>query len=458
MAEIRFYCMYCGRKLAVDDQAAGTGVTCPECKKTIFVPDPSSSPSRNKSRVVRISTPLHEVAEPPPPKAGAGRTNLEIAVGWLCLSVALVLVLMAPRLFWVYGPLLLPPLMLSVILVLKGKIVPGVILMLCTVIAAPALACHRMAVAGRSVPPAREAAAARRLVFSADTHEAVLVPVEPAEVTAPAKPSAPRAEKRAAARRAEADFTRSVVDTRASAKMLRENGGEPAKPQAAGDLYEELLRATNEIPPLVPEDVLAATHVEPSSSDEPRFRWQGSEAGALAAPSAVVIKARLPLVVYEDCSGEERPYAPSGWMGDTDSIQVDECCEVNPHSGGACVKASYNSTHYWGGVAWQNPPNNWGAMPGGFDLTGASNLTFWARKEKDGPETVVTFKVGLKNSEPFSDTASVSSDPIKLKDEWKRYTISLKGRDLSRIISGFVWIVEAADKPLTFYLDDVRFE
>ena len=122
------------------------------------------------------------------------------------------------------------------------------------------------------------------------------------------------------------------------------------------------------------------------------------------------------------------------------------------------MKASYVSTHYWGGVVWQNPPNNWGAIPGGYDLTGATNLIFWARKAEDGPNTVVTFKVGLKDNQPYSDTASVSTPPIRLKTEWKRYSIPLKGQDLSRIISGFVWIVEAADRPITFYVDDVRFE
>lgn len=460
MADIHFICKYCGKKLAADERAAGTGAPCPECGKTVFVPQPpAAQTSTGKVRVVKVHSAAATPAPDPHAAAAPHKTAVETALAWVCLGVAIALAMAMPRLFWVYGPFLLVAAAMGIALILQGRGLPGTLLVLTALVAAPGLACLRMAAARAPAPAPREATAARKLVFDAGTGKPVLVPAGPGEVAMPATPgSAPaRRETRAAKRHADPFSARPVADSRPSARILGTDR-EPSVPPAARSDYDSLLGATNEVlPALVPEDVLAATHVEPYSGDDSHASWKGAGEGAPPKPVAAV-KATLPFVVYEDCSGDERPYAPSGWMGDTDSVQVEECCEDEPHSGGACVKASYVSTHYWGGVVWQNPPNNWGAIPGGYDLTGATNLIFWARKAEDGPNTVVTFKVGLKDNQPYSDTASVSTPPIRLKTEWKRYSIPLKGQDLSRIISGFVWIVEAADRPITFYVDDVRFE
>gem|GEM_PF-6635581 len=34
----------------------------------------------------------------------------------------------------------------------------------------------------------------------------------------------------------------------------------------------------------------------------------------------------------------------------------------------------------------------------------------------------------------------------------------LKGKDLSQIKTGFTWVVGAKGQPVTFFLDDIRFE
>ena len=49
-------------------------------------------------------------------------------------------------------------------------------------------------------------------------------------------------------------------------------------------------------------------------------------------------------------------------------------------------------------------------------------------------------------------------DKVALTPAWTHYAIDLKGRDLSRIKTGFAWIMAADGAPITFYLDDVRFE
>jgi len=47
---------------------------------------------------------------------------------------------------------------------------------------------------------------------------------------------------------------------------------------------------------------------------------------------------------------------------------------------------------------------------------------------------------------------------VTLTKSWKKYTISLRGRDMSHIITGFAWTLGAAGSPVTFYLYDVRYE
>ena len=49
-------------------------------------------------------------------------------------------------------------------------------------------------------------------------------------------------------------------------------------------------------------------------------------------------KADLPLVIYGNCEDEaDQPYIPSGWMGNTDAIEMDECWPDNPHTTPSCM-------------------------------------------------------------------------------------------------------------------------
>lgn len=172
-----------------------------------------------------------------------------------------------------------------------------------------------------------------------------------------------------------------------------------------------------------------------------------------AATIAASPKAPLPLYVYHE-AGDRLPFIPSGYMGNVGAIKMEDGSTENPHDGKTCLKVSYNAGDGWGGVAWQNPANDWGSKPGGWDITGASKLTFWARGAKGG-ETV-NFSFGLiENGKPYPDTASGKLDKVKLTAEWKQYSIDLKGRDLTRIKSGFGWVVGGQGEPLAFYLDDI---
>ncbi|MFH0953712.1 MAG: hypothetical protein V1873_05240 [Verrucomicrobiota bacterium] len=187
-------------------------------------------------------------------------------------------------------------------------------------------------------------------------------------------------------------------------------------------------------------------------------------APAAAAPAAPAVqpgmKVSLPCQIYANCEDEgEQPFIPSGWMGSTDAIEFDDCWKENPHSGESCIKVSFTDPKGWGGITWQNPANNWGDDEGGVDLTGAKQLSFWARGEKGGE--MVEFKMGIiARNKPFWDTAKASAGKIKLETTWKQYIIPLAAKDLNltRILTGFVWVTQGRPDPVTFYIDDIKYE
>ncbi len=174
---------------------------------------------------------------------------------------------------------------------------------------------------------------------------------------------------------------------------------------------------------------------------------QGPKTGASPKP-------KLPLVIFAE--NEAQAFAPSGWMGNTGAISMDPKCAEKPHAGQTCLKIQYTAQDNWGGVAFQSPANDWGDEPGGYDLSGAKKLSFWARGESGGEK--IDIKVGtIGRDKKYYDTAVVSM-PVTLTKEWTKYEIDLSGKDLSRIKTGLVWSVGGQGKPVTFYLDDVKFE
>jgi hypothetical protein len=169
-----------------------------------------------------------------------------------------------------------------------------------------------------------------------------------------------------------------------------------------------------------------------------------------------------PFPVYTDKGAVDNHYIPSGWMGDTADISFDDKWRENPYSGKTCIKIVYSPDasggNRWAGIYWQNPANNWGEKKGGYDLTGATKLTFWARGEKGG-ERIEEFKIGgITGTYPDSDVAGI--DSVFLTKEWKRYTIDLRGKDLSYISGGFCWATNLDVNPdgCTFYLDEIIYE
>lgn len=192
-------------------------------------------------------------------------------------------------------------------------------------------------------------------------------------------------------------------------------------------------------------------------------------AAVLMVPAAIFAQEETPgsaslkeFVVYSDKNAKGNHYAPSGWMGDYDDIKMNDQSSETPYTGSTCIKFEYSAKKSqgkgWAGIYWQNPANNWGLKKGGFDLTGMTKLTFWAKGAKGG-EVIQKFIVGgIKGA--YTDSANVETAPIELTDTWKQYTVNLAGKDLSYISGGFGWVTNADVNPdgAAFFIDEIKFE
>ncbi|TAM42931.1 hypothetical protein EPN54_00800 [bacterium] len=187
----------------------------------------------------------------------------------------------------------------------------------------------------------------------------------------------------------------------------------------------------------------------------------------------------FPFYVYKDGASSKNKFFPTGIMGDFSSSGIDNYCKESPYAGPTCIKIIYKKKpgriYRWAGLYWQYPPNNWGNISKGYDLEGATKLTFWARG-KYGREIINKFQVGGIAGE-YRDSGIASIGPVTLSKQWKKYTIDLRSMDnsiivsnedkecwpfmepLSRIIGGFCWATSLKDNDgITFYLDEIRFE
>ena len=170
----------------------------------------------------------------------------------------------------------------------------------------------------------------------------------------------------------------------------------------------------------------------------------------------------MPFYVYADRGAMQNHFIPSGWMGDSSDLRIDMGWSENPYFGKTCLKITYGNKASngarWAGMYWQYPPNNWGSVDKGFDLSKAKKLTFWARGDKGG-ERIEEFKIGGIMGE-YSDSDTAGIGPVVLEKEWKQYTIDLQGKDLSFIIGGFAWSSNLDVNPdgCVFYLDEIKYE
>lgn len=169
-----------------------------------------------------------------------------------------------------------------------------------------------------------------------------------------------------------------------------------------------------------------------------------------------------PFYVYDDFASQNIHYLPTGWMGDVADLKMDMVCTSIKYRGNYCIKMTYNPTQnsmkQWVGVYWQNPANNWGDKKGGYNLTGARRIVFYAKGER-GNEVLSEVKIGgISGVFPDTDVAWIKN--IRLTNEWKEYKINLSESDLSSIAGGFCVVVSKKDNPngCVVYLDEIRYE
>ncbi|MBF0479271.1 MAG: hypothetical protein HQL26_07285 [Candidatus Omnitrophica bacterium] len=170
-----------------------------------------------------------------------------------------------------------------------------------------------------------------------------------------------------------------------------------------------------------------------------------------------------PFYIFAEKGSKDNHYVPSGFMPDGQCVKLNDGWTENCHKGSSCIKVVYDvvcskAGANWAGVYWLNPANNWGKRKGGYNLSGAHQLTFWAKGEKGG-EQIQEFTIGGINGD-YPDTDLAVMGPVILTNEWRKYTIDLSGKDLSSIIGGFSWTtsVEVNSDDVVFYLDEIRFE
>jgi len=167
-------------------------------------------------------------------------------------------------------------------------------------------------------------------------------------------------------------------------------------------------------------------------------------------------------------------FKPSGFMGDTGDLHLDENWTINPRSGKTSIhvtyspegrgphKCDYSGPCNWAGVYWQEPPNNWGGdefKGRGFNLSGYKFLRFVAKANE---AIEVEFKVGGIGPKECCGDSLKYPRIIKanITPNWSEFQIDLRGADLHYVIGGFAFSLSKDDYPsgVSFDLDDIRFE
>lgn len=192
--------------------------------------------------------------------------------------------------------------------------------------------------------------------------------------------------------------------------------------------------------------------------------------------------------VYIDLGDPCNHFVVPAFMGN--GVSIENGFTETVHSGYTAISNTFRPMPpNWGGVIYQNgvligddtaPLPNWGEYENaGITITGASNLTFWARGEAGG-EKVEFFAFGVGRDgwgnpiEPHPDSSKkvtmcgIANSPIDtcyvtLTNTWQMYTITLAGLDLDLdyVLGGFGWVTNANEnngETITFYLDDVQYD
>jgi hypothetical protein len=198
----------------------------------------------------------------------------------------------------------------------------------------------------------------------------------------------------------------------------------------------------------------------------------------------------LSFQVYTDISAGGNHFFAFGKLPDQNSaVGIFGSCTNRPHSGATCVQCTFTNLtgsnnggfYFMSGILYNGAPlpyfggSNLVNTPlvisnfTGYNLTGSTSLTFWARGEKGGEQ--IEFFVGGVGYDPSTGIAtnlfpdSMSRWPVLgqttvLTTNWQEFTINLTGKNLTNIMGGFGWFTSTTENPngATFYLDDIQYQ
>ena len=184
----------------------------------------------------------------------------------------------------------------------------------------------------------------------------------------------------------------------------------------------------------------------------------------------VVEQFTFPFYIHKDKDHPDNHYSLSVWWDDFgwveelqgNCVEVTWDCPDTPDGSANSLKFEYSTGGVgWGGIGWVEPHDNDGKNypNGGYDLTGATKLTFWAKCDKEDPEDnhEISVQVGIIFTDGTHPDSSISKlENIKLQTTWTLYEVDLTGKDLSEIQFGF--LIWAWTPPYTFYIDEIKFE
>lgn len=203
---------------------------------------------------------------------------------------------------------------------------------------------------------------------------------------------------------------------------------------------------------LVASFALALLHCQQRPSPE-------QSAQALSAPHGPELKARpAPVVSALDVS---RAYPIVESVGANRRFKLGKTEAVDAHSAPDAWKIEFESRGGFGGFCWKNRAGNEGEHAGdNLSAAGYRRIGFWARGAKGGE--VAEFRAGglgtIKTR--HRDSFDVSAGKIKLGTSWKEYSIFVKDKDLSSVMTPFCVLMYREDNAegAVVYVDDIEYK
>lgn len=181
-------------------------------------------------------------------------------------------------------------------------------------------------------------------------------------------------------------------------------------------------------------------------------------------------------IVYEDLSSPGNHFTCFAKIPSEEApVELDTSWAANKHSGAnsiRCELIDQAGDPRFGGFIFLNgklegtdrkPNPVFGQTPGaGVDLTGAIALTFRAKGAKGGERVDFLFGgVGHSPKAKYPDSCPPLKIETSLSTTWRKFTVDLRGRNLSFIQGGFGWIASLEGPRgnpdgAVFFVDDIR--